>query len=79
VDSSERNGIGQASLFLWYVLATLLIMFGSIGWIVLEQRLKLAHTWPYNTEMLRTLTITILTPLFVALLCVASALLLEQW
>jgi hypothetical protein len=37
------------------------------AWLTLEQRLKQTRTWPYDTEMLRTLYISILTPLFVAI------------
>jgi hypothetical protein len=33
----------------------------------LKQELRAARTWPYNTEMLRTLFISVLMPLFVAL------------
>lgn len=36
-------------------------------WTVLERRLKLTRTWPYNTEMLRALVITVLTPLAVGI------------
>jgi hypothetical protein len=36
------------------------------AWLTLEQRLKQTRTWPYDTEMLRTLFISVLTPLFVA-------------
>lgn len=34
-------------------------------WLAMEQRLKLARTWPYNTEMLRTLAVSVLTPVAV--------------
>jgi hypothetical protein len=37
------------------------------AWIILEQRLKQTRTWPYDTEMLRTLFLSVLTPLFVAI------------
>ena len=37
------------------------------AWIQVEQRLKLTKTWPYNTEMLRTLFISILVPLIAGL------------
>lgn len=37
------------------------------AWLLLEPRLKQTRTWPYDTEMLRTLFLTILSPLFVAL------------
>jgi hypothetical protein len=36
-------------------------------WLTLEQRLAQTPTWPYNLEMLRTLALSVLTPLFVAL------------
>ena len=36
------------------------------AWLTLEQRLKQTRTWPYDTEMLRTLFLSVLTPLFVA-------------
>jgi hypothetical protein len=36
-------------------------------WLTLEQRLKKTRTWPYDTEMLRTLFISVLAPLFLAL------------
>jgi hypothetical protein len=34
--------------------------------LTLEQRLKQTRTWPYNTEMLRTLFISVLAPLILA-------------
>jgi hypothetical protein len=37
------------------------------AWLTLEQRLKQTRTWPYDTEMLRTLFLSVLTPLFVAI------------
>jgi hypothetical protein len=37
------------------------------AWIMLEQRLKQTRTWPYDTEMLRTLFLSVLTPLFVTI------------
>ena len=37
------------------------------AWAVIDDRLKLTRTWPYNTEMLRTLVITVLTPLAVGI------------
>jgi hypothetical protein len=36
------------------------------AWLTLEQRLKQTRTWPHDTEMLRTLFLSVLTPLFVA-------------
>jgi hypothetical protein len=35
--------------------------------IAAEKRLKVTRTWPYNTEMLRTLVLSVLTPLAVGL------------
>ena len=43
-------------------------------WITLEHRLKLARTWPYNTEMLRTLFISAMVPLLLALVRFALSL-----
>ena len=37
------------------------------AWLTLERRLKQTRTWPYDTEMLRTLFISVLTPLLVAI------------
>ncbi len=37
------------------------------AWITLEQRIKQTRTWPYDTETLRTLFLSVLTPLFVAI------------
>ena len=37
------------------------------AWLTLEQRLKQTRTWPHDTEMLRTLFLSVLTPLFVAI------------
>jgi hypothetical protein len=37
------------------------------AWLALEQRLKAARTWPYNTEMLRTVFVSVLLPLVVPL------------
>ncbi|HXF60197.1 MAG TPA: hypothetical protein VNK95_01190 [Caldilineaceae bacterium] len=37
------------------------------AWLTLEQRLKQTRTWPYDMEMLRTLFLSVLTPLFVAI------------
>lgn len=51
-------------------------------WTVLEKRLQATRTWPYNTEMLRTLVITVLTPIAVGLSKIASVLLTSgrpQW
>lgn len=36
------------------------------AWTTMEERLRLARTWPYNTEMLRTLFISALTPVLIA-------------
>lgn len=36
------------------------------AWLMLEQRLKQTRTWPYDTEILRALFLSVLTPLFVA-------------
>lgn len=47
------------------------------AWLTLEQRLKQTRTWPYDTEMLRTLFISVLTPLFVASARVVGAYLTE--
>ena len=44
------------------------------AWAVAKQELKLTRTWPYNTEMLRTLFISIVTPLIVGLARVAAVL-----
>jgi hypothetical protein len=41
------------------------------AWITLEQRLRATRTWPYNTEMLRTLFISALVPLLLALVRLA--------
>jgi hypothetical protein len=38
----------------------------------MKRELKLARTWPYNTEMLRTLTLSVLSPIFVALVRLAE-------
>ncbi|MCB0157529.1 MAG: hypothetical protein KDD83_05325 [Caldilineaceae bacterium] len=45
------------------------------AWLGMEQRLKLARTWPYNTEMLRALTVSVLTPVAVGASRVIIALL----
>lgn len=45
------------------------------AWTAMENRLKLTRTWPYDTEMLRTLFITILTPIAVALARIIAVLL----
>jgi hypothetical protein len=47
------------------------------AWLALEQRLKQTRTWPYDTEMLRTLFLSVLTPLFVALARVVGTLFTE--
>lgn len=47
------------------------------AWLVLEQRLKQARTWPYDTETLRALTLSVLTPLFVAIARVVGIYLTE--
>lgn len=36
------------------------------AWLTLEHRLKQTRTWPYDTEVLRTLFVSVLAPLFVA-------------
>ena len=38
-----------------------------------KQELKATRTWPYNTEMLRTIFISIITPLVVGLSWVVAA------
>lgn len=43
------------------------------AWITLEQRLKQTRTWPYDTEMLRILFLSILTPIAVGASRVFSA------
>jgi hypothetical protein len=47
------------------------------AWLTLEQRLKQTGTWPYDTEMLRTLFLSVLTPLFVAIARVVGMYLTE--
>jgi hypothetical protein len=47
------------------------------AWITLEQRLKQTRTWPYDTEVLRTLFLSVLTPLFVAIARVVGTYLTE--
>ena len=42
---------------------------------VLEKRLQSTRTWPYNTEMLRTFVLTVLTPIAVGMSKVAGVLL----
>ena len=37
------------------------------SWAMLENRLKVTRTWPYNTEMLRRLVLTVLTPIAVGI------------
>lgn len=44
---------------------------------VIKQELKRTRTWPYNTEMLRTIFISIVTPLAIGLTRVATAFLLK--
>ena len=44
-------------------------------WMALERRLKVTRTWPYNTEMLRALVITVLTPIALALSRIAAVVL----
>jgi hypothetical protein len=43
------------------------------AWTAAKQELRTARTWPYNTEMLRTLVVTGLVPLAVGLARVAAA------
>jgi hypothetical protein len=43
------------------------------AWTALEKRLKVTRTWPYNTEMLRTLVITALTPIVVGISKIVGA------
>ena len=45
------------------------------AWAVAKQELKLTRTWPYNTEILRTLFISIVVPLIVGLSRLVTALL----
>ena len=47
------------------------------AWNAMEQRLKVARTWPYNTEMLRTLFLSALVPLILALVRQVGALLMR--
>ena len=42
-----------------------------------KQELKAIRTWPYNTEMLRTIFISIVTPLVVAVIGRVAAFLLD--
>ena len=44
------------------------------AWAVAKHELKAARTWPYNTEMLRTLFISIMAPLAVTVSRLAAAL-----
>jgi len=37
------------------------------AWAVFKQQVKEARVWPYNTEMLRTLFVSVLTPLIIGL------------
>lgn len=46
-----------------------------IGWVAAKQELKLTRTWPYNTEMLRTLVVTVLIPIVVGLARIVGPLL----
>ena len=43
------------------------------AWTAAKQELRTARTWPYNTEMLRTLVVSGLVPLAVGLARVAAA------
>ena len=43
-------------------------------WTVLEKRLQSTRTWPYNTEMLRTFVLTVLTPIALGMSRVAGVL-----
>jgi hypothetical protein len=47
------------------------------AWATYRQEIKLVRTWPYNTEMLRTLFLTILTPVFIGLARVVAMLLAQ--
>jgi hypothetical protein len=47
------------------------------AWLTLEQRLKQTRTWPHDTEMVRTLFLSVLTPLFVAIARVTGIYLTE--
>ena len=44
------------------------------AWATMEKRLKSTRTWPYDTEILRTLFITALTPIAVGLSKLIAAL-----
>jgi hypothetical protein len=46
-------------------------------WLALAQRLEQTPTWPYNLVMLRTLALSVLTPVFVALFRVIGVYLSE--
>lgn len=48
------------------------------AWLALEHRLKYARTWPYDTEMLRTLYLSVLAPLCLGLGRVVGTLLTQQ-
>lgn len=37
------------------------------AWAIYKQEIKLPRTWPHNTEMLRTLFLSTLTPVFIGL------------
>jgi hypothetical protein len=47
------------------------------AWLTLEQRVKQLRTWPYDTEMLRTLFLSVLAPLFAAIARVVGIYLTE--
>jgi hypothetical protein len=47
-------------------------------WLALENRLHSTRTWPYDTNTLRTLFLSVLAPLFVGLGRVIGTLLTEQ-
>ena len=38
------------------------------AWAVAKQELMLTRTWPYNTQMLRTLLVSVLMPIVVSLM-----------
>jgi hypothetical protein len=45
------------------------------AWLAMEARLKATRSWPYNTEMLRALTVSVLTPIAIGLARFAAAML----
>lgn len=47
------------------------------AWATYRDEIKLVRTWPYNTEMLRTLFLTILTPVFIGLARVVGILIAQ--